>query len=168
MRGGTSIRSQRTNFARESKPASRLVKILLKDYIQNKRAIYKRQEGKNTQTEATLTQTCSKKRNHSATNKGNRGEQQEGRHAHSSKANLQENRSTANEGDRGGEKRGKTHTQEKNSEHKGDRGRHTRNTLRKTEMKRVTNDLTDTAIGSPLALDKTAPAPRPKTFKKQR
>jgi len=39
MGGGTSIRSQPANFARESSPASRLVKILLKDYIQYKRAI---------------------------------------------------------------------------------------------------------------------------------
>ena len=50
---------------------------------------------------------------------------------------------------------------------KGDRRRHTRTTLRKTEMKRVTNDLTHTAIGFPLALEKKAPAARPKTFKKQ-
>ena len=34
MGGGTSIRSQPANFVRESNPASRLVKILLKDYIQ--------------------------------------------------------------------------------------------------------------------------------------
>ena len=44
MGGGASIRSQPANFARESNPSSRLVKILLKDYIQCKRAIYKRQE----------------------------------------------------------------------------------------------------------------------------
>ena len=45
MGGGTSIRSQQpANFARESNPASRLVKILLKHYIRYKRAIYKRQE----------------------------------------------------------------------------------------------------------------------------
>ena len=84
MEGGTSIRSQPANFARESNPASRLVKILLKDYIQCKRAIYKRQKGKNT-----LTQTYLKKRNHSETNKGDRGEKREGRHAHSSKSNSE-------------------------------------------------------------------------------
>ena len=44
MGGGTSIRSQPANFARDSNPASRLIKILLKDYIRYKRAIYKRQE----------------------------------------------------------------------------------------------------------------------------
>ena len=76
--------------------------------------------------------------------KATEGEQREGRHTHSSK---KEDHSTAN---------------------KGERGRHVRSTLRKTEMKRVTNDLADTAIGSPLSLEKTAPAPRPKTFNKQR
>ena len=35
--GGTSIRSQPVNFARKLNSASRLVKILLKDYIQYKR-----------------------------------------------------------------------------------------------------------------------------------
>ena len=89
MGGDTSIRSQPANFARESNPASRLVKIIFKDYIQHKRAIYKRQEGKNTHARVTLTQTHLKKRNHSATNKGDRGEQREGRHAHSSKANSE-------------------------------------------------------------------------------
>jgi len=86
MEGGTSIRSQPANFARESNPASQLVKILLKNYIQYKRAIYKRHKGKNTHTRATLTQTYLKKRNHSETNKGDRGEKREGRQAHSSKA----------------------------------------------------------------------------------
>ena len=86
MEGGTSIRSQPANFARESNPASRLVEILLKDHIQYKRAIYKRQKGKSTHTPATLTQTYLKKRNHSETNKGDRREQREGRHAHSLKA----------------------------------------------------------------------------------
>ena len=92
-----------------------------------------------------------------------------------SQLRAQENRSTANEGDRTRAKRGKTHTLKQKTQSqrdhstasKGDRGRQTRTTLRKTEMKRVTNDLTDTAISSPMALEKTAPAPRPKTFKKQ-
>ena len=66
-----------------------VVKMLLKDHIQNKRALYKRQKGKNTHTRATLTQTYLKKRNHNETNKGDRGEQREGRHAHSSKANSE-------------------------------------------------------------------------------
>ena len=89
MEGGTSIRSQPANFARESNPASRLVEILLKDHIPYKRAIYKRQKGKNTHTQATLTQTSLKKRNHSETKKGDRGEQRERRHAHSSKVNSE-------------------------------------------------------------------------------
>ena len=179
MEEGTSIRSQPANFARESNPASRLVEILLKDHIQYKRATYKRQKGKNTHTRATLTQAYLKKRNHSETNKGDRGEQREGRKAHSSsQLRAQEKRSTTNEGDRGGEKTGKTHKQKQKKKKqsqedhskaiKGERERHTRTTLRKTEMKRLTNDLTDTAIGSSLSLQKTAPAPRPKTFNKQR
>ena len=89
MEGGTSIRSQRANFASKSIPTSRLVKILLKDYIQYRRVLYKRQKGKRTHTRATFTQTYLKKRNHSETNKGDRGEQREGRHAHSSKANSE-------------------------------------------------------------------------------
>ena len=87
MAGGTSIRSQPANFARESNPASRLVKMLLKHYIQYIRAVYKGQEENNTHTRATLAQTYLKKSSHSANNKGDRGEQREGRHAHSSKAN---------------------------------------------------------------------------------
>ena len=164
MEEGTYIRSQPANFARESSPASRLVKILLKDYIQYKRAIYKRQKGKNT-----LTQTYLKKRNHSETNRGDRGEKREGRHAHSSKANSEPKKTVvqptkATEG----EQREGRHTlkQKKESQedhstaNKGDRGRHTRTTLRRTEMKRVTNDLTNKAIGSPWSLEKMAPAPR--------
>ena len=89
MEEGTSIRSQPANFGKESNPASRLVEILLKDHIQYKRAIYKRQKGKNTHTRATLTQAYLKKRNHSETNKGDRGEQREGRNAHSSKVNSE-------------------------------------------------------------------------------
>ena len=81
------LHTELSNFARESNPAYRLVKILLKHYIQYIRAVYKGQEGNNTHTRATLTQTYLKRRNHSATNKGDRGEQREGRHAHSSKAN---------------------------------------------------------------------------------
>ena len=57
------------------------------------------------------------------------GEQREGRHMHSSKR-----------------------TQPQYSQ-QSDRGRHSK-PLRKTEMKRVTNNLTSTAIGSPLALGK--------------
>ena len=74
---------------RESNPASRLVTILLKHYIQYIRAVYKGQERNNTHTRATLTQTYLKRRNHSATIKGNRGEQREGRHPYSSKANSE-------------------------------------------------------------------------------
>ena len=44
MGGGTSIRSQPANFARESNPASLLVKIL-QDYIQYKR-LYKDEKEK--------------------------------------------------------------------------------------------------------------------------
>ena len=160
MEGGTSIRSQPANFARESNPASRLVKILLKDYIQCKRAIYKRQKGKNT-----LTQTYLKKRNHSETNKGDRGEKREGRHAHSSKANsepkktvVQPTKATEGEQREGrhthSSKKKKKSQEDHSTANKGDRGRHTRTTLRRTEMKRVANDLTDTAIGSPLSLEK--------------
>ena len=70
MGRGTSIRSQPANFAMESNPAYRLVKILLKHYIQYIWAVYKGQEGNNTHTRATLNQTYLKRRNHSATNKG--------------------------------------------------------------------------------------------------
>ena len=179
MEGGTSIRSQPANFARESNPASRLVEILLKDHIQYKRAIYKRQKGKSTHTPATLTQTYLKKRNHSETNKGDRREQREGRHAHSLKAKpepkktvVQPTKATKGEKREGRhtlkQKRKKKQSQEDHSTaNKGDRGRYVRATLRGTEMKRVTKDLTDTAIGSPLSLEKAAPAPRPKTFNKQ-
>ena len=179
MEGGTSIRSQPANFARESNPASRLVEILLKDHIPYKRAIYKRQKGKNTHTQATLTQTSLKKRNHSETKKGDRGEQRERRHAHSSKVNsepkktvVQPTKATEGEQREGrhthSSKKKKQSQEDHSTANKGDRGRHTRTTLRKTEMKRLTNDLTDTAIGYPLSLQKTAPAPRPKTFNKQR
>ena len=85
--GSGHLHTELSNFARESNPAYRLVKILLKHYIQYIRAVYKGQEGNNTHTRATLTQTYLRRRNHSATNKGDRGEQREGRHAHSSKAN---------------------------------------------------------------------------------
>ena len=182
MEEGTSIRSQPANFAKESNPASRLVEILLKDHIQYKRAIYKRQKGKNTHTRATLTQAYLKKRNHSETNKGDRGEQREGRNAHSSKVNSEPKKTVvqptkATEGEQregrhthsSQKKNNKKQSQEDHSTaNKGYRGILTRTTLRKTEMKRVTNDLTDTAIGSPLSLEKTALAPRPKAFNKQR
>ena len=78
--------------------------------------------------------------------KATEGEQREGRHTNTSK------------------KRKKQREEDHSTANKGDRGRHTRTTLRKTEMKRVTNDLTHTATG----VGKKAPAPRPKTFKKQR
>ena len=66
MGGGTSIRSQPANFARESNPTSRLVKILLKDYIQYKR-LYTKEKKEKKHNHATLTQTYLKKRNHGAT-----------------------------------------------------------------------------------------------------
>ena len=179
MEEGTSIRSQPANFGKESNPASRLVEILLKDHIQYKRAIYKRQKGKNTHTRATLTQAYLKKRNHSETNKGDRGEQREGRNAHSSKVNSEPKKTVVQptKATEGEQKEGRhTHSSQKKKQSqedhstaiKGERERHTGTTLRKTEMKRLTNDLTDTAIGSPLSLQKTAPAPRPKTYNKQR
>ena len=165
MEEGTSIRSQPANFARESNPASPLVEILLKDHIQYKRAIYKRQKGKNTHPRATLTQAYLKKRNHSETNKGDRGEQREGRNAHSSKVNsepkktvVQPTKATEGEQREGrhthSSKKKKKSQEDHSTANKGDRGRHTRTTLRRTEMKRVANDLTDTAIGSPLSLEK--------------
>ena len=99
--------------------------------------------------------------NHSTSNEGDRGGAKRGE-TYTLKQNqlrAQENHSTSNEGDRGGAKRGETHTLEQKETTTG---------LRKTEVKRVTNDLTDTAIGSPLTLEKTAPALRPKSFKKKR
>ena len=126
MEGGTSIRSQPANFARESNPASRLVKILLKDHIQYKRAIYKRQKG-------------------SENNNGDRGEKREGRQAHSSKANSEPKKTVvqptkATEGEQREGRHTHSSPKKKSQEdhktaNKGDRGRHTRTTLRKTNEK---------------------------------
>ena len=123
-----------------------VVKILLKDHIQNKRAIYKRQKGKKTHTRATLTQTYLKKRNHNETNKDDRGEQREGRHAHSSKANSEPKKTVvqptkATEGEQregihthSSKKKKKQSRGDHSTANKGERGRHVRRTLRKTEM----------------------------------
>ena len=176
MGGGTFIRSQPANFARKLNLAFRLVKILLKTICSRKR-LYTKDKKERTHTLDHSSHTYS---NLSQEEKPQSNQQRQPRRAarretltlKQSQLRAQETRSTAIEGNRGGEKRGKTHTQAENEKHskanKGDRGRHTGNTLRKTEMKRVTNDLTDTAIGSPLALEKAATAPRLKTFKKQR
>ena len=57
---GASKRSQPANFARESNPASQLVKILPKDYIQHER-LFTNQTRKSTRNRATLNQTFLKK-----------------------------------------------------------------------------------------------------------
>ena len=72
---------------------------------------------------------------------------------------------------RGSKERGDTHSSRRTRPHYSQQ-RRPREThwkpLRKTKMKRVTNDLTNTAICTPLALEKTAPPPRSKSLKKQR
>ena len=173
MGGGASIRSQPANFARESNPSSRLVKILLKDYIQCKRAIYKRQERGHTLEPHSLKPISRKETTVQPTKATERSSEKGDAHTQAKPTRSpRKPQYSQRRRPRGRKEREDTHTQAKNSEHstanKGDRGRHTRTTLRKTEMKSVTNDLTDTAIGSPLALEKNAPVPRPKTFKKQR
>ena len=60
MGGGTSKPIQPANFARESNPASQLVQILPKDYIQHKR-LFTNQTRKSIHNRATLTQTFLKK-----------------------------------------------------------------------------------------------------------
>ena len=60
MGGGTSKRSQPANLATESNPASQLVEILPKDYIQHKR-LFTNQRRKSIHNRATLTQTFLKK-----------------------------------------------------------------------------------------------------------
>ena len=115
MGGCTSIRSQPANFAREPNPSSRLVKILLKDYIQYKR-LYTKGKKEKTHTQATLTQTYLKKRNHSAINKGDQGEQREGGHAHSSKADSEPKKTAVQptKATEGEQREGKhTHTNQK-------------------------------------------------------
>ena len=97
-------------FARESNPASRL------DYIQYKRAIYKRQEGKNIHSSHTHSDVSQEKKPQcNQQRRPKEAARRDRRHTHPSKANSEPKKSTANEGDRRGAKRGKTHSQAKHS-----------------------------------------------------
>ena len=117
MGGCTSIRSQPANFAREPNPSSRLVKILLKDYIQYKRLYTKGKKEKNTHSSHTHSNLSQEKKPQCHQQRRPRGAARRGtRTLKQSRLRAQENPSTANEGDRGGAKRGKTHTQTKKEE----------------------------------------------------
>ena len=114
MGGGTAIRSQPANFARESNPASRLVKILLKHYIQYIKAIYKDKKEIThlSHTHSNLSQEkkpqCNRQR------QPRRAARREIRTLKQSQLRAQENRSIDNEGDQGGAREGRhTHSSKK-------------------------------------------------------
>ena len=145
MGGGTYIRNQPANFPRESNPASRLVKILLKEYVQYKRLYTKDKKEKAHKLKPHSLKAISRKNSQCNQQRRPRGVAKRGTRAlKQSQLRAQENHSTANKGDREGAKTGKTHTlkqkkkiqsQENHSTaNKGDPGRHTRTTLRKTEI----------------------------------
>ena len=149
----------------------------LKDHIQYKRAIYKRQKGKNTHTRATLTQTYLKKRNHSETNKGDRGEQREGRHAHSSKANSEPKKTVVQPAKATeGQQREGRHTQTKKKIEPRRPQYSQQRRRRETHSNHTKEDRSEKSHQRPyryghwplLVVGKKAPAPIPKTFNKQR
>ena len=177
MGGGTSIRSQPANFAREANPASQIVKILLKDYIQYKRLYTKDKKERKHTLEPHSLKTISRKETTVQPTKATEGSSEKG-DTHTQAKPTQSPRKpqySQRRRPRGGQREGRhTHSSKTTepgkpqySQQRRPRETHS-NRTKKDKMKRVTNDLTDTAIGSPLASEKTAPAPRPKTFKKQR
>ena len=111
--------------------------------------------------------------NHSTSNVGDRGGAKRGE-THSSKTNSEPKKTTEHptKATEGEQREGRHTHSSKRTRPQYSQQRRPRETyskpLRKTEMKRVRNDLTDTAIGTPLTLEKTAPAPRPKSLKKRR
>ena len=95
--------------------------------------------------------------------KATEGSSEKGKHAHLSKANSELNKTAVQptKATEGEQREGRhTHSSKKKNRTKKNTVQPTKateeDTLESTEMKRVTNDLTDTTIGSPLALEKNS------------